>query len=425
MNKLTQFNASHQYFNASILLLSVVSAAVGCSDGKGGDHSGITTDTSGGTGPDVPSFGADTFQADSFQPDGFVGGVDMDAAGSLDRCQSDSECPGGFTCDCLQKCVPAGDLICVENKNCGSGAFCDTCTGFCRPLKAPCDPCGDDVECQGQGTACYDLASGGRVCGLACLSDVGCPAGYACVDIAGLKSKQCVPKSGTCDQPGECTKDAQCPFPLICNDSQQVCAAGCPDDAACAGDLVCQAGHCVSPCDDLSHPCPRGQLCDDGHCKVPGGCVSALDCPEKETYCDESLSKCVSGCLADFDCKQTSKACVSGKCVDKPCPGNYYCAFGEVCPAATGKCETAVGPYCATCDQQNDTVCQSPGTQNLCAGFQDEEGADVGDYCLVQCGPDADNPCPQGYACKEIEVQEGDKRNLCFRNCAVPPVGVP
>ncbi|NUN15115.1 MAG: hypothetical protein HUU55_15915 [Myxococcales bacterium] len=425
MTNLTQLYVHRYYFNAGIWLFCAIAIAGGCSDSGGGDPSGASADIASGVGPDVPSFGEDSDQADSAVKDGALGGGGPDLLTPIPHCQSDSECADGLTCDCYQKCVPKGDLICAENKNCGSGAFCDTCTGYCKPLKMPCELCNDDVECQGTGSICYDLASGGRVCGLACLSDIGCPAGYACIDVAGVKSKQCVPKSGSCAQPGECTEDKQCPFPLVCNDSQQVCAAGCPDDDSCAGDLVCQGGHCVQPCDDATNPCENGQQCNAGHCFVPGGCVSGLDCPDKETYCDPTSSKCVSGCLVDFDCKQTSKACVDGRCVDKPCPGNYYCAFGEVCSATTGKCEDAVGPYCATCDQQNDTVCKSPGTQNLCVGFQNEDGVDVGDFCLVQCGPDFDNPCPQGYACKEIEVQEGDKRNVCFRNCSVPPVGTP
>ena len=349
--------------------------------------------------------------------------VEEDVAPEVPPCVLDTDCDAGEVCDCAGVCQSGGTLPCVEDKNCGSGSYCDVCWGFCRPLKGLCEPCVNDGECDGVGSACLDLVSGARVCGLACLSDVGCPVGYSCLDIENLSSSQCVPDSGNCEVLGECALDEDCPFPQICNVNLLVCAPGCADDEGCPVGQVCHGGHCIEACDDQSNPCPAGQQCEDGHCSIPGGCVDSADCEEPETYCDLTTSMCVDGCQLDADCKASAQECVNGSCQEKGCTGNFFCAFGQVCNQTTGKCEEASGPYCAECDPNNDTNCQAASSDNLCIGFQGEEGEELGDYCLVACGPDSANPCPQGYACEEVDV-DGTPQSLCVRNCPVPPVGL-
>lgn len=352
-----------------------------------------------------------------------LGGADAEGDGGAPECTAPEECGVGKTCDCTGSCVPVGALPCTEQKNCGSGRYCDTCAGYCVDLLELCEPCTESAQCKGQGSACLDFSSGGRFCTLGCLSDVGCLPGFTCAAVSGLDAKQCLPKSGSCAAPGECKTDADCPFPQICNAAQLVCSNGCTDDLGCPNDLVCVAGHCIAPCDDVANPCPKGQECTEGKCRVPGGCLSPADCAEPETHCDTVTNMCAPGCIEDFDCKSTQKVCADGDCVDKSCSGNFSCAFGQVCAVSTGQCEAADGPYCEACQPDSDTSCTSVDPANVCATLQNDEGQDVGAFCLVACGADPENPCPQGYQCKELEVAEGELRSLCVRACHIPPVG--
>ena len=116
--------------------------------------------------------------------------------------------------------------------------------------------------------------------------------------------------------------------------------------------------------------------------------------------------------------------CVDGACAANACTGNWFCAFGQFCNQVTEECEEAVGPYCAACDTSNDTVCAPAGEGNLCVNFTDENNADLGSYCLVNCANDLANGCPQGYACSEVDTGESAQM-LCTRDCPVPPVGAP
>ena len=133
-----------------------------------------------------------------------------------------------------------------------------------------------------------------------------------------------------------CTLDSDCPPLEFCNVDLGMCAEGCSDDQGCPTGTVCSALRCQEPCVG-SELCPSGFICDEGgHCMPEGGCIIAADCPLPETFCEDATKTCQPGCLADLDCKQSKKACVDGKCVEKPCPGNYWCAFGQVCTA--GNC---------------------------------------------------------------------------------------
>ncbi len=387
--------------------------------------SGSSSSSIADNGSEAPLSGFESGEESSFylvDSDAIEGGG-IDATLPADEgCTSDSECDSGEACSCLGDCVPAGGLACVEDKNCGSEAYCDVCSGHCESLKSSCESCTEDHECAGVGSACLDLLSGERVCGTACLSAAACPPGYSCVGVVNVSVNQCVPTSGTCASVGECQVDADCPFPMICNAVVLLCADGCADDQACSEGLVCEGGHCVAGCDDASSPCPANQICEAGHCTIPGGCVGSTDCEAEETYCDLETHMCVSGCQADYDCKNSAMTCEEGACVPKACTGNWQCAFGQFCNPGTGVCEDALGPFCASCDPGNDTVCAPAGAGNLCVDFTDENNSDLGAYCLVSCALDPENGCPQGYACTPVETGENSEL-LCTRDCPVPPVG--
>ena len=338
----------------------------------------------------------------------------------LAPCESNDDCEGDGICNCVGACVEPGlpeIAACEKDINCGSGNYCDTCAQVCRPLKGLCEPCESAGECADDG-ACIDFASGGRFCLKACVSDVGCPAqGFRCNEVSGAEFKQCAPLSGSCATPALCQDDSECEYGAVCENGK--CKPGCPSDDVCPNGFVCSGFKCTEGCSD-ENPCPPGQECDgEGHCKIPGGCLEPNECPEPETYCHPEEHMCTPGCLADFDCKATGKECIEGKCETKGCTANFFCAFDQVCNLASGECEQAEGPYCEKdCDPQSEASCG--GKPNVCLSLQDDEGNALGDFCFVACGPDPQNPCPQGYACQEVELQDGPSK-LCFRDCTYEP----
>ena len=405
-----------------LCVLAVVLAA-GCTS-SGSSNADPTSGTGTGSGT-----GGTTGAADTVGPGGGDATGTATTGGSTDaaapfKCTANDQCSGTApVCDCLGRCVAAGlDGLgaCTEDANCGSANYCDTCASVCRTRKGLCEPCTDPNECEDDAAACVDFASGGRYCLRGCEGDPGCPQpSFRCKDVPGHSTKQCIPVSGLCEKPSLCDGDGECPYGQVCEGGQ--CAAGCPGDEACPDGKVCTAFRCVGKCPDA--PCPTGQECKpDGHCKVPGGCVEPSECPLPETFCDMEALMCTPGCLQDFDCKASSKVCKDMTCVDKGCKGNYECAFSQVCSQETAKCEDAVGPYCEPgCDTQSDAACG--GKPNMCLELQDEDGNSLGTFCFVACGPDPQNPCPQGYACIELKDQDGNVQGeICHRDCTYSPI---
>jgi hypothetical protein len=338
------------------------------------------------------------------------------------ECKTHEDCKekgDGMGCDCNSQCIKAS---CLENKNCGSDKYCDPCDLTCKIFKEVCEPCANDYECNYTGSSCLDYKTGGRFCGRGCLSAYGCDKYYNCVEIEGLEYKQCIPVSEKCEKLAQCEKDMDCEFGQVCNTVKGLCYKGCENDIECGG-KVCSAGKCSDPCDDGKNPCPEGQVCENGHCKIPGGCLTPYDCHDPETYCDPEENKCKPGCIFDFDCKSVAKMCVQGQCVQKGCTGNFECAYFEVCNLQTGQCAKAEGKYCEPCDQNNgENACGDK--EIMCIGFQDKDGNKIGDYCMPPCGPDPENPCPQGWQCQEIKDDQGKSYGKkCIRFCYVNPVG--
>ena len=64
-----------------------------------------------------------------------------------------------------------------------------------------CQACDSDGDCPGAGNLCVGF-DWGRVCGVECTSDDGCPADYVCGEIAAggaISGRQCLPRSYTCE----------------------------------------------------------------------------------------------------------------------------------------------------------------------------------------------------------------------------------
>ncbi len=406
---------------AALAACMVLGLGAACGGDEGGGTPAGDTATGGDTGKDGTQTGSDA-----------TADAGPDAAPVVPLCTSEDDCAEqpGTICSCNGTCVVPEGNACATNKNCPPGMWCDPCLGRCASRVELCDPCALSGACQDG--ACFPLASGQTVCGLDCISDVGCPTGFGCVAAEGLAAKQCVPVSGSCVDLGLCGDDGDCPDGQVCNDSLKQCAPGCQDDDSCAGDLVCVAARCVDPCATNADCVAPAECTESGRCKVPGSCEGSDECLEAETYCNKKSGMCEPGCLVDADCKDAAKICEGKACVPKGCEHNFQCAFEQECDKATGQCIPMTKDHCATCvaDQEN----QCGGDPNLCVTFSEkdqETGQDVekGDFCILPCEPDPIDQCPQGYGCQKVEMQDQQGNTTesfyCIRSCWQKPVGAP
>lgn len=335
------------------------------------------------------------------------------------------------------KCLGKSDFHpCDNSDSCASGEYCDPCTFECKKSRKVCDPCLRDEECEGflDGSICIPNPKGGSNCGKACASQpgssVGCDKGYLCQKIGNASSNQCLPKVGSCDPgAGACKVDTDCPFQFICNTDYAQCVKGCTDDISCPHDsggnpTVCSLGHCVTPCtgDGECAPLASEAKCVDSHCKIPGGCLSSLECQAK-FHCNLGSHKCVQGCEVDFDCQDAALACSNSQCVPKGCAMNWECAFGQVCNTGSGKCEDADPKFCGPCDDKDDTVAACGGKPAICGKTKDNKGTEHGPYCFLPCTSDPAGACPSGYGCQDVKDDKGNPtgNKVCFRECSYTP----
>jgi hypothetical protein len=349
-----------------------------------------------------------------------VGDQTGDLGPSVQLCTADTDCTEtGAMCACTGECVVVTANPCNTDINCNPGDFCDPCTSHCAALSSLCEACTGLSACADGGT-CMPFSDGGTFCGLACLTDAGCPTGYTCA-ATGAPDKQCLPKSGSCTDLGLCENDGDCTDGEICNEVLQVCAPGCDDDLSCPNDQLCVAARCSDPCTDNAQ-CESPKECTDGRCKIPGACDSSADCIAAATYCNKNSGTCVPGCLEDDHCKDAAQKCDNGACVPKGCTHNYQCSFEEECDKPNGQCIPMTKDHCAPCDAMAENQCG--GDPNLCVSFSDADDQPQGDFCLLECEDDETDQCPQAYGCQQIEV-DGVPTFYCVRQCWQNPVSVP
>ncbi len=422
--KMNYLIASERAFYACLLCICTLLALPGCSD----DGDSNTTPVSDTSNTDTRADGSTSGTSGN---DAITGGCssqnpctgenevcDTATAECVARCTENS-CAFEQVCDqCRGLCAPnGGKRVCTEQSNCFSDQYCDSCTGLCEERKAVCEACLKDEECAEQGDRCVDVvsATGGRFCGQSCATVLDCPEGYECA--TGLN--QCVPSSGDCTKPAECTDDAACRgSDQICERGR--CVPGCTDSGACPSGRVCEFGRCLDACP--ARACESPLVCDEtlGVCDIDGDCRESKDCPLAGTFCDTATRLCVSGCEVDDDCQDARQKCDNGQCVARGCTYAGSCAFEQVCDTASGVCEAAVGQHCDVCDPNAEGACGVEA--NKCIELKDDQDQSLGNFCFVACDSDPNNRCPQGYQCVPLQDQDGNPAGeVCFRDCTFDP----
>lgn len=252
----------------------------------------------------------------------------------MTSCGGPSDCDIGKTCK-EGKCISA-DAQCVADADCGPDRRCDN--GVCfnkerevRPVPdggipdpvdpvdagdgdmgpEPCNGCEDPDtgECLA-GNAVEACGGGGSVC-------MACEPGDSCDEGTCVSPPSCDPTA--CD--GCCDGD-EC----VTGDSDEACGL---DGACqqCASPTVCEAGECVTPCNE--------DTCD-GCCNGDGECVEGA-----------VTSACGTGGIECMTCG-SDQNCSAGECVDRECSDTCIgCCDGDQC--LSGDLDGACGWFGVAC----------------------------------------------------------------------------
>ncbi len=272
-------------------------------------------------------------------------------------CQNDVECNGGFYCEggfCYR-------TKCQSNSDCPLGKSCDTLAQQCKesnPQDCAQTGCPQGQVCNPSNRQCEAAKN---------CTQAGCPSGQTCNATTG----QCESGSGQ-----DCTQSG-CPSGQVCNSSTKQCEAaqsGCTSDATCIPpNGTCKNGACVN-CQQVG--CSSSTWCNpstgrciatppactsNADCKAPSGscisggclsCASQFSCPSNKV-CNRAEGLCEDPpCSSDANCSPPQGSCQSGKCLS--CNTDFTCPTGQPCNASTGRCGSAP-PTCTT-----DSQCAAP-----------------------------------------------------------------
>ncbi|WP_437726006.1 kelch repeat-containing protein [Sorangium sp. So ce861] len=299
----------------------------------------------------------------------------------------------------------------------GDGTWNEYATNAVERLAVAVDPgapCGSSVDCGGR--SCVD----GVCCDTAC--DGACE---ACSAAAGAtQDGVCSPLTGpACDDGNACTEADACEAGA-CAGAPVGDGAPCDDGNACTEADACEAGACAgapasdgAPCDD-GDACTQTDACAAGACAGadPVACAAPADgC--QAPFCDPATGRCESAlapwgapCDDGSACTQ-GDTCAAGACIGGTptvvCDPSGPCR-ASACDAATGACVESVPPDGTPCEDgdactEADT-CQAgscaPGAPKVCPVLNSCHTSD--DVCQPStgyCG--APPPLPDGTSCPD------------------------
>lgn len=359
-----------------------------------------------------------------------------DNAGPLDTPNYDvtANCPGGALCPCSAN-TDCQSGLCLEDSSAGGGK---ACAQACKPACAPgyvcanltsgssdiqqfcvdqaarlCDPCNSSKDCEVVGlldSKCVDQGELGRFCGVACLQDEECPAGYGCQQVGsveGGKFKQCVrsPAKGSAAVFGECS----CSASAVKKQLSTACFAGGntgPAGAKCPGVRACGANG-LSAC---NAPTPATETCD--------GADNDCDGQTDEATCDDKLPCTQDVCDGKGSCVFTfvsgpgcdlAKGCTQVSDNGKPCEAdNDLCTQGDLC--ANGVCNVGKAVQCDDGKPCTTNGCDKKTGQCAASAVDDGVPCNDGTKCTEK------DECKVGV-CKGKAVACGDDNACTEDNC--------
>ena len=346
-------------------------------------------------------------------------------------CRDDRDCPTEpFQLYCDTNLDDHGRCVtCTEASHCGDTETCFE--GECVPsCSAQAPDCGPDLVCDTMNDVCVN-----------CLQDADCDLGFLCTDqqcLPGCANDRDCPDGRVCGLDNQCIEGCEvspdtCPLGAHCNATTRVCDLGCNgNNDRCGEGQECIDDTCENVCAD-SDDCIRGETCSGGQC-VPG-CQENNEC--RGGVCTEdntgSVGECVE-CLQNDDCGAFTNHCNldTNTCTNECTPGQFgQCWAGSenIC-REDGVCVECLedGDCNAFSSCNGDNLCEPNG--NLCDPCQSNEecgggicarnptGADGNQrICTESC--DADEDCPQAFACQIHQIDGVAQGKICVPTSTV------
>jgi hypothetical protein len=289
-----------------------------------------------------------------------------------------------------------------------------------------------------------------------CTGDGDCagnPAGAVC-DTASGRCVPCTPATDRCPTGQYCTTDNACAAGCRddaacmpdggmggrCNPATRQCVQ-CLTDAHCAAGTLCVGNVCVMGCTS-ERPCPSGQTCCDSACLDTrsniascGACGNRCDVANAQAACRDGV--CAVGlCTAPFaDCDNDPRnGCEvnlntdtnrCGACTTRCDLANATaaCTMGQcavaMCAAGFGDCDGNAANGCETNTGTSVSHCGACGT--VCMGADNATPACAAGRCGFTCAAgfaDCDGSAANG--CEVNTTNTPSHCGACGRACAVP-----
>lgn len=356
-------------------------------------------------------------------------------------CSGDTDCSTGNWCDagtCVAKydngvaCAATNSCksnFCVDGVCCNKacGGQCEACDvqgsgGTCTPVSGqPHDVGGSRSACAGDGSVCDGACNGSltTACtypgtGTSCRA-ASCTSGVATV-------------GATCQGTGSCpAKQTVTCTPFVCGAT--ACLGNCAGDVDCIVGDYCAGGVC-KPLLDNGKACGANHECNSQYC-VDGVCCDSA-CKGQCEACDVSGSEGVCSAVGGAP-HGPRPACVGDNSTcDGTCDGQNrsscdYPGTGTVCRQAS--CTSGTATLIAFCNgtgvcpplQQQDCAPYTCGATGCAGECQVDADCGVSEFCSAGiCKPQLDNGqgCADGSQCKSSLCVDGVCCNLsCTGQC--------